>query len=199
MKCPHCSVKLNVTREDAGKMLRCPGCSDFFKVKSLEKCPSCGEDYFDRVRICINCGYDFELCEVIRTKTDDDPEPEELSLPVRFIVYLFDACPGLLRPSTLISFILACIVALGMMFLGLVMFLVAGVFITGVIIMAFAVFTYMHGVAFICTGEICTLKTGFENMQGESWSMFLTLTFLPLIIAILFMGIAQYFVDFKLS
>lgn len=188
VKCPHCGKPLSVTEEDAGRTRRCPACADFFKIKSLERCPCCGRRSFEKKKICVNCGYNFETCERMRTLTGEEAEQADPGLLLKFLLYLSEACPGVFHFSRVLAFFFCCLISLAVAFLSL-FFLLLGVYITGVVILGIGVLVYMHGVAFLCADELCTLKNAFEYIQGKSWNCFLFLTFFPVAAIMLAMGI----------
>ena len=116
----------------------------------------------------------------------------KLSLKQRFAVFLWDACPGLFSAGPLVAFFLslAFLVIAGvvsaMMFLAGVIFTAGGVLIAGLVI-------YLHGVAALCLGEVCGLKTAFENLNGTSWEAFSILGFAPVVLGFIALGAAKYF------
>ena len=73
-----------------------------------------------------------------------------------------------------------------MMFLAGVIFTAGGVLIAGLVI-------YLHGVAALCLGEVCGLKTAFENLNGTSWEAFSILGFAPVVLGFIALGAAKYF------
>ncbi len=188
MKCPFCGVELELTPEFADRVVRCPQCSEFFKTPPFVKCPVCERGVWGRPKLCVGCGYNFETGMLERTTTG--PEQESLSLPQKAVVYLCDNLPGLFRASTLIGAVICAVLAVLVAGLGLAM-IGMGVFLTGIFILAAAMMVYLQGLAFLCTGHFCLLRSAYEEMTGSTWSLFLILGFLPLIAVLIVMGMVK--------
>ena len=191
MECPLCKTELEVTFDYGGLVVQCPVCSDYFKIPSVKECPQCLKRSFAKRDVCEECGYYFAAVEELIEKRGEEADGK-LSLKQRFAVFLWDACPGLFSAGPLVAFFLslAFLVIAGvvsaMMFLAGVIFTAGGVLIAGLVI-------YLHGVAALCLGEVCGLKTAFENLNGASWEAFSILGFAPVVLGFIALGAAKYF------
>ena len=58
---------------------------------------------------------------------------------------------------------------------------------------AWIVLTIIAVVAALCLGEVCGLKTAFENLNGTSWEAFSILGFAPVVLGFIALGAAKYF------
>ena len=191
MECPLCKTELEVTFDYGGLVVQCPVCSDYFKIPSVKECPQCLKRSFAKRDVCEECGYDFAAVEELIEKGGEEADGK-LSLKQRFAAFLWDACPGLFSAGPLVAFFLslAFLVIAGvvgaMMFLAGVIFTAGGVLIAGLVI-------YLHGFAALCLGEVCGLKTAFENLNGTSWEAFSILGFAPVVLGFIALGAAKYF------
>ena len=174
MECPLCKTELEVTFDYGGLVVQCPVCSDYFKIPSVKECPQCLKRSFAKRDVCEECGYDFAAVEELIEKGGEEADGK-LSLKQRFAAFLWDACPGLFSAGPLVAF-----------FLSLAFLVIAGVLIAGLVI-------YLHGVAALCLGEVCGLKTAFENLNGTSWEAFSILGFAPVVLGFIALGAAKYF------
>ena len=193
MKCPLCQTELEVTFDYGSMVVQCPVCSDYFKVPSVKKCPQCLKRSFEMRVVCEECGYDFAAAEKLIEQGGKKEAEEQLPLKQRFVNLLWDACPGLFRVSTVIAFLFSIVFLAVASVVGVMMFLVGAIFSAGAVLIA-GLFFYLHGVAALCNGSICGLKSAFEDMRGAAWEAFTILGFAPIVLGFIGMGIAKYLV-----
>ena len=174
VKCPFCKTELAVGEEYAGMVVQCPVCSDYFKLPAIRRCPVCGDSGMDRRKLCIQCGYQFGTGEILTTASES---VEVIPRWRRILGFLVENMPGLFRVPTVLGFIVCLVVSLLLAGFGLMIFTLAP--ITGFFVLVSTLMVYMQGVAFLCSGELCALKSACFEMTGSCWSLFLLLSFLP--------------------
>lgn len=191
MICPHCSCEFELTEDYAGKIVQCQHCSDYVKIRSLQICPVCSSKSFEKRKLCVECGYDFENAMKLKTETDADELPE-LPLLQRILVSVGDICPGLFRLSTLIAFILCLIASIAALCVSLMLFAL-GAYVTILLVAGAGIYVYMQGLAFIFTGSLCGLKTAMGDMQGPVYTAFIYMSFAPFFLIICLFALYRLF------
>lgn len=175
MNCPHCALQLEIAPKDAGKTLRCPSCHNFYRVKPLEFCPACGERFFDKAveETCTNCGFHFETQSFPDALPEQaEMDPDDFTFLQKLHAYLSDNYPGLLRLTTLLGFLICLMISLVTLFFGVVIQKL-DILPSAIALNLIALLAWLHGIGFLCTGRICSLRNAFEYMRKETWSSFL--------------------------
>lgn len=185
MKCPICQTELAETEEEAESAMQCSHCAEAMNIPESRTCPICGDCSLEQRVFCIHCGYNFETGEM--------PECESVVVEVpawesKAGNFLPDNLPGLFRRTTQLRFLgnfAATLLLAGAGFWLLRHGVTRGAWPAWLL----AWMTYIQGVAFLCTGEVGSLRNACRDMTGGCWSCFLALSFLPAGAILLWLGL----------
>lgn len=191
--CPICNK--NSTFDDSllGEMVECPKCNNLFVLKDKKtcsvSCPKCNAMVDSGNRICLECGYNFDTFKQVEEHIP--VYGEEFSLPRKALAFIAEMVPGLFRIHILFLFIASIFTALFIFYFGLIL-LGFGAIVTMIFFAVCAFFVYAHGVGFILTGEVQSLKNAMAELTGKRWNLFLIFLFSPpIVIYLLFVKLCS--------
>jgi hypothetical protein len=155
-------------------------------MEATTQCPACGRDCEPNAVICTNCGTDLRTGRPLQASAEqDDAEPaEQLSSGMRILQAIGDVAPGLFSPVVLISAILVGSIGLGVLTLGIVLFL-WGALIGACAIGAAGLICYAQAIAMVLYGGFSWLPEMLADLDGPRWTAFFILLFLPIVAIIL--------------
>ena len=177
--CPICNKINDFDRSKIGSMVPCPDCKNIFVLKeilSTATCPDCEEEVESGLRICINCGYNFDTGKKVEKHIP--VSGEELPVLQKRLNDLVDFIPGLFKIHILFFFWASIVTACLIMYMGLVL-MGFGALLTCIFFGVCALIVYAHGVGFLMTGELQMLRSAMGELTGWRWDFFLILVFGP--------------------
>ena len=177
--CPHCKANVRFPREEAGMVRQCPRCGNGFCLPAdggrPEFCPSCEGEMEHGTVVCVACGYNRETGQALDCRfVEADTRPAW----VRWLGFVHEWVPGLFAPRVLLLSVLAAAAGLVCAVLSLVLMGML-VFVSAIAVGVAGYMCYAHGVAFMLTGEVQTLKDAMVDLRGGHWDLFLFATLAP--------------------
>lgn len=178
--CPICNKNSTFDDSILGNMVECPECNNLFVLTESElsyvQCPECSSKVESGKRICLECGYNFDTFKHV-----EEHIPlygEEFSWPRKVLAFVAEMVPGLFIIHILFLFIASIFTALFIFYFGLIL-LGFGAIVTMIFFAVCAFFVYAHGVGFLLTGEVQSLKNAMAELTGKKWNLFLIILFSP--------------------
>jgi hypothetical protein len=146
------------------------------RVDMPNTCPHCGTAYPSDTVICVKCGVDMRSGEELHTEADPVPRPP---LAARVLLFFANLVPGFFRLKILIVALLACAIGVGVVLLGMHIFLMGAVF-GGVAIMAAGLVVHAQAVGWILFGTFALLPECLAELDSNQWLVFILLVFGPI-------------------
>jgi len=138
-------------------------------------CWRCRTNYPPETVVCVRCGVNLVTGEEI---AQPEAEAPPLTGMEKVHALIADLMPGLLRPRVWVPVILLCVVALGVLGLGWLMF-TWGAALTAIAIMAAGFIIYAQAMVWLMTGQFWFMTSALAEFQSQHWPIFFLLTFGP--------------------
>lgn len=172
----------------AGKIVDCPVCNEPFRVQDTNGdrrlCPNCSADMGDGSVICVDCGYNSETGDSMRTIISE--ESEELPLWHRCLNMVADTVPGLFKPTILLAAILCFGVSQLLIAFGLFLMLGLQVVLSGTVLTAFGLMIYAQSISLMLSGTFERMSQAMTDFESVHWWIFMTFVFGPFLAILLF-------------
>ena len=172
----------------AGKIIDCPVCDEPFRVpgpnENSRNCPNCAAGMPDDSVICLQCGYNNETGDFLRTIVSQ--EKEELPTWHKYLNSVADAVPGLFKPRILIAAFICFVVSGFMMIFGMILIFGLQVVLSGTVLAAFGLVVYAQAISLMLTGTFDRLSVAMGDFENVHWWIFSTLIFGPFLAILLF-------------
>ena len=179
VNCPICNRTGDYNPSEQGSMIPCTHCGNLFVLKDKvlpALCPECDNNVEPDVRICLECGYNFDSGRKVGKHIpvygeDFTPQKKMIDAVVDFI-------PGLFRPLVFLAFCTSVLIALFIIWMGLFI-LSLGALATCIYFSICALIVYAHGVGFLLSGEVSMLRNALVEIDGAKWTFFFIMVFGP--------------------
>ncbi len=153
-----------------------------------KRCAACGGPVSPGQRFCTACGSRLGVPGVPQARREPIVEEEELSRPLRALIWFLELFPGFVSAVVIVMSILATAAGVGIVLMGLFV-LAMGAAIAGFMIAGFGLLCYWSAVVWMMSGYLCLPQDGLAEFDGAKWTVFGVLAMLPIALVYGLMGV----------